>query len=284
MTTRPIRCAAAAAALVALPFAGVPAANAASGDLHAAPYYMPLDNDPQPISDIVQNSGQKDLILAFVLAPDGGGCTPTWDGQAGQPVSSDTAVTEKVDAVRQAGGDVSVSFGGYNGTELAAACSDSASLASAYQQVIDKYGLAHIDFDIEGDDLGDATTETRRFQAIKTLQQNNPGLEVSLTLPVTTVGLNDAGKAEIQRASDIGADIDLFQIMDFDYGGPGDDMANSAISVAEDFHTQLLDLHPAFDDAQAYAHSGVIAMNGHTDQPSELFTQETFTKLLDYGQ
>ncbi|MEV5709152.1 cellulose binding domain-containing protein [Actinoallomurus sp. NPDC052274] len=259
-----------------------------SGDLRAAPYFMPLDNDPQPISGIVSGSGVKSLVLAFVLAPNGGGCTPTWDGDTAHPVSSDTAVKAQVDAVRAAGGDVAVSFGGYNGLELGAACSDAASLAQAYQQVIDKYALTHVDFDIEGDDLGDVAGETRRFQAIKILKQNAAAagrtLQVSLTMPVTTVGLSDLDKAEIQRAKDNGADIDLYAVMAFDYGGPAASMAADVQKVMEAAHTQLAALRPDLSDANLYARTGLILMNGHTDQPSELFTQDTFRALLGYAQ
>ncbi|WP_433184119.1 cellulose binding domain-containing protein [Actinoallomurus sp. CA-150999] len=259
-----------------------------SGGLRAAPYFMPLDNDPQPISAIVSGSGVNSLVLAFVLAPNGGGCTPTWDGDATLTVSSDTAVKAQVDAVRAAGGDVAVSFGGYNGLELGAACSDASSLAQAYQQVIDKYALTHVDFDIEGDDLGDASGETRRFQAIKILKQNAAAagrkLEVSLTMPVTTVGLSDLDKAEIQRAKDNGADIDLYAVMAFDYGGPAASMAADVEKVMESAHAQLATLRPDLGDAAVYARTGLILMNGHTDQPSELFTQDTFRTLLGYAQ
>jgi len=255
-----------------------------SGGMTAAPYFMPLDNDPQDIGAAITASGQKSYILAFVLAPNGGGCTPTWDGNAQQPVSSDTAVAAKVSTIRQRGGDVSISFGGYNGLELGAACGDATSLANAYQAVITKYSLTHIDLDIEGDDLGDVNGETKRFQAIKTLKQRNPSLHVSLTLPSTTVGLSDLGKAEIQRAKDIGAAIDLYKIMAFDYGGPGGSMASDVQRVMEAAHSQLKTLRPDLNDAAVYAHTGLIIMNGHTDQPSELFTVDTFRTLLSYVQ
>ncbi|WP_370947324.1 cellulose binding domain-containing protein [Amycolatopsis sp. cg5] len=254
------------------------------GALAGAPYYMPLDNDPQDIGAAIAASGQKSYILAFVLAPNGGGCTPVWDGNAAQPVATGTAVAAKVTKIRQSGGDVSVSFGGYNGLELGAACGDATSLAAAYQKVIDKYALTHVDFDIEGDDLGDVAAENRRFQAIKTLKQRNPNLHVSLTLPVTTVGLSDLGKAEIGRAKDNGAVIDLYKIMAFDYGGPAATMAADVQRVMELVHGQLKTLRPDLDDNGVYARTGLILMNGHTDQPSELFTQDTFRTLLGYVQ
>ncbi|WP_158890720.1 chitinase [Amycolatopsis anabasis] len=256
----------------------------AAGSLRAAPYYMPLDNKPQDLGEAIAASGQKSYIFAFVLAPDGGGCTPVWDGKATQPVRTDTAVAAKVDQVRRAGGDLSVSFGGYNGRELGAACPDATSLAAAYQQVIDKYALTHIDLDIEGDDLGDVAGETRRFQAVKALQQKNPNLHVSLTLPTTTVGLSDLGRAEIQRARDLGAQIDLYKIMAFDYGGPAANMAGDVRRVMELVHGQLARLRPDLDGAGVYRRTGLILMNGHTDQPSELFTVDTFRNLLGYAR
>lgn len=193
------------------------AAVAAESQIRAAPYYMPLDNDPQKIDDIVRNSGIKQFILAFVLATNQGECIPTWDGNKATPVSSDTFVANVIKQVRSHGGDVSISFGGYNGVELGHACKSAEALAHAYQEVIDKYELTHVDFDIEGDDLGPADEETRRFQAIKILKANahskGKQLHVTLTMPCTTIGLSDLGKAEIQRAIDAGAVIDLYKIM-----------------------------------------------------------------------
>jgi chitinase len=271
--------------LLLLPLALITGLPAHAAPLRASAYYMPLDNDPQPIADVTAGSRLRQLVLAFVLAPDGGGCTPTWDGS--QPVSADTTVAADVNALRAAGGDVAVSFGGYNGVELGAACTSADALAAAYQQVIDKYALTHIDLDIEGDDLGDAAGETRRFQAVRILKQNaaaaGRALDVSLTMPVTTVGLSDLDRAEIQRAIDNGADIDTYAVMAFDYGGPGGSMAADVEKVMEDAHAQLAALRPDLSSDEIYARTGLTLMNGHTDQPSELFTQDTFTSLLGYA-
>ena len=48
-------------------------------------------------------------------------------------------------------------------------------------------------------------------------------------------------------------------------------------------HQQIKKLRTDLNDAQAYAATGLILMNGHTDQPSELYTIETFKKLVDYA-
>jgi hypothetical protein len=240
---------------------------------------MPLDNQPQNITEAMNASGARYFNLAFVL--DSGGCTPAWNGDPAHRVSSDTTVSAIVSAVRTAGGDVAVSFGGYNGVELGATCGGASGLANAYQQVVDKYRLTRIDLDYEGDDLD--TNMAVRFGAIRILQQHNPNLKVSLTIPATTVGFPDTGKDEIRQAIAAGARLDLINLMAFDYGGPAASMADSVRSVTDQAAAQLKTLY-GWDDVTAYAHLGLQLMNGHTDQPSELFTQDTFRTLLAYAR
>jgi hypothetical protein len=258
---------------------------AGSNDFKSPVYFMPLDNSPQDITEAITQSGEKNYLLAFVL--DSGGCTPAWNGQSEHQVSADTQVAKVVAAARAAGGDVAVSFGGYNGTELGQSCGSAAALAAAYKSVIDKYDLTHIDLDVENTALGDVANETKRFQAIKILEDAAAAagkkLVVSLTLPSTTIGLSDLGKDEIRAAIAVGCRLDILNIMDFDYGAPGATQADSAVSVAEAAHQQLKALY-GWNDTDAYAHMGLQLMNGHTDQPSELFTLETFKSLLGYAQ
>ena len=196
---------------------GVKSHNIRTSHIRAAPYFMPFENDPQPIDEILRESGLKHFILAFVLATNQGECRPVWDGNILQDVESDTRVVELIRKIRSAGGDVSVSFGGYNGIELGHACKSSQELAAAYQKVIDKYDLRNIDFDIEGEDLGRPDEESRRFEAINILRNNartkGHDLFVTLTMPVTIVGLSELGRAEIQRAIDAKCEIDLYKIM-----------------------------------------------------------------------
>ncbi|XP_017460660.1 PREDICTED: chitinase-like, partial [Rhagoletis zephyria] len=264
--------------------------SVAGNSIKAAPYFMPLDNDPQSIDDIVAHSGIRHFIFAFALATNGGQCLPVWDGAKGQPVAEDTRVLEMVRKVRAHGGDISISFGGYNGVELGHACHSVEELAKSYQLVIDKYQLTHVDFDIEGDDLGPEEEENRRFQAIQILKRNSKAagkeLHVTLTLPCTTVGLSLLGKDEIKRAIAVQPDlIDLYKIMAFDYGGQGASMAADVEHIMEMVHEQLKTLRTDLkSDAEVYAATGMILMNGHTDQAFELFTLDTFSKLLEYAQ
>src|SRR5690242_2930761 len=64
----------------------------------AAPYLMPFDNSPPDPVEVMNATGLKAFQLAFILAPNGGGCSPTWDGT--RAVSSDTAATSLIGRIR----------------------------------------------------------------------------------------------------------------------------------------------------------------------------------------
>ena len=186
-----------------------------------------------------------------------------------------------IDAIRSAGGDVAVSFGGYNGTELGTTCGSASALANAYQQVITKYDLKRVDFDYENGAL-DSNTAIR-FGAIRILEQNNPNLTVSLTIPMTTVGFPGSGTDEIQQADDDGARLDIINIMDFDTGLTSGTEVAQTEAIANDAIGQLESIY-GWSAATAWSHLGLQIMNGHTDQPSELFTQDTFNQLLAFAR
>src|SRR5262249_33449640 len=91
----------------------------------AAPYVETWNNNN--LANLANSTGHKFYTLAFVLA--GRGCTPTWNG--------DTSLTGNgygsyINGLRALGGDVIVSFGGADGTELGLACGTVSALQAAY--------------------------------------------------------------------------------------------------------------------------------------------------------
>jgi hypothetical protein len=252
------------------------------GNFKSPIYYMAVENDPQDISTAMSASGAKYFNLAFVN--DIGGCTPGWGPNL--PVSSDTRVAAMVNAVRANGGDVSVSFGGYIANELGASCGSASALANAYQAVVNRYNLTRLDFDWEGDDI-DANMSVR-MGALKILQDNARGagrqLHLTLTVPMTTIGFSGLGVDEINQAKANGVTLELVNMMAFDYGlTNAGNMTDSVKLVADAAKNQMKTLF-GYDDATAYAHLGLQLMNGHTDQPSELFLQSDFSNLLAYAR
>jgi chitinase len=259
---------------------GEPATAAALGGnwYGAAPYVMPFDNSPPALGPVMSATGQKSFQLAFILAPSGGGCSPTWDGS--HPVSSDTQAKSMIDGIRAAGGDVTVSAGGYGGTKLGQTCGDPSATAAAYQQVITKYGLKAIDFDLEEPEYENAAAIHNEIGAAKILQQNNPGLYVSVTTAGTTGGEGTGwfGKQMLAEAKSQGFTPANYAIMPFDGGFNG---SAAQISALEGFHTTLMSTF-GWSSATAYAREGVSLMNGRSDT-GEYFRQADFQAVLDYA-
>ncbi|MFJ5612536.1 carbohydrate-binding protein [Streptomyces sp. NPDC093221] len=242
----------------------------------AAPYLMPNDNNPPSATAIMDATGLKAFQLAFILAPNGGGCSPTWDGTSA--VSSDTAVANVISAIRAKGGDVSVSIGGYGGTKLGQACSDAASTAAAYQQVITKYQLKAMDFDLEEPEYENTAAVAREIGAAKILQQNNPGLFISVTTAGTAAGTGWFGQQMLNEAKSQGFTPNNFSIMPFDGGFNGAASQTSALTA----FNGLLKTTFGWDTATAYAHEGFSGMNGRSDT-GEFFYQADFQTVLDYA-
>ena len=88
--------------------------------------------------------------------------------------------------LRQRGGDLIVSFGGVANDELARRCTDEG-LYAAYSEVIKRYKLTAVDFDIEGAALDDDAANDRRARVVKRLQAEarkaHRNLAVWLTAP-----------------------------------------------------------------------------------------------------
>src|SRR2546430_8123919 len=134
----------------------------------AAAYVMPFDNSPPDLASVMSATGQKTFELAFILS--GGGCSAAWDGTTGL---SDPTASAVISTVRNAGGDVSVSFGGDGGTKLGQVCGDPQATASAYQAGVSKYGLQAGDFHPGGPEDEKSAAIPHEIRAAEILQQDN---------------------------------------------------------------------------------------------------------------
>jgi chitinase len=241
-----------------------------------APYVMPLDNNPPNLPAVMSATGEKAFMLAFILA-NGSSCSAAWDGTA--PVSSDTAVANVINGVRSAGGDVSVSIGGYGGTKLGQVCSSAATTAAAYQAVITKYALKAVDFDLEEPEYENLTAVSNELGAAQILQRNNSGLYVSVTVPGTTSGTGYFGQNVLNTAKSLGFTPNNYSIMPFDGGFNGAASQQSALSSFNGLLTTTF----GWTAANAWAHEGVSQMNGRSDT-GEVFTQADFASNLSFAR
>ncbi len=267
-----------AAAALTVTAQAAPAATAAlsANWYESAPYYSTLDSSGPDLGQVMSATGQKAFDMAFILAS-GTSCAPAWDGT--DPVSSDTQVAGVINEVRSDSGDVIVSAGGYNGTKLGQVCSSAAATAAAYQQVITTYGLHAFDFDLEEPEIENSTAIAYELGAAQILQQEDPGLFISITMPSTTIGANYFGQLLLNEAKSLEFTPNDYTIMPFDGGFSG---GASQVTALQDFNAQLVSTF-GWSSAQAYAHEGFSGMNGRTDT-GEYFYQSDFQTVLNFAE
>jgi hypothetical protein len=251
---------------------GCPSGGAAM----AAPYLYLGWGDPPSATSVMSATGIKQFTMAFMLS--GGGCSPAWDGS--RPLTGGTDQST-INAIRAAGGDVQISFGGWSGNKLGPNCGSAQALAGAYQQVINAYNLKFIDIDIENtDEFENFTVQDRILGALKIVKQNNPGIKTILTFGTSTSGPSATGVRLINQAAALGANVDNFTIMPFDFGG-GANMYQSNVNASEGLKNALKSAF-GWSDATAYSHMGISGMNGLSDQ-QELTSPQTWTQIRDYA-
>ncbi|WP_034594418.1 cellulose binding domain-containing protein [Hamadaea tsunoensis] len=243
--------------------------------LPVAPY-VDMGAWPSPVlTDMATGGNLKNFTLAFVTAV---GCKASWFN-AYDPRAA--WAKDQIDAIRARGGDVKISFGGASGQELAQACTSVAALQAEYQAVVTAYGLHYVDFDIEGAAVADTAANTRRSQALKNLQAANPGLKVSLTLPVLPEGLTAEGVAIVQSARDAGVTLDIVNVMAMDYYRTGD-YGDLAVQAANSTFSQLKTLYPSKTDAQLWRMVGVTPMLGANDD-GHIYDQNDARQMVTFA-
>jgi hypothetical protein len=155
---------------------------------------------------------------------------------------------------------------------LTRTCHDVNAIASAYEAVINKYDVARLDMDVEGRSLNRPDGIDRRNKALKIVQDwaNTQGrpFQVSYTLPTSASGLEPSGLAVLQNAIDNGTNVDVVNIMAFDYYDKvTTDMGGAAMSAANGLLGQLATLYPGKTPAQRAAMVGITLMPGLDDYP-----------------
>jgi hypothetical protein len=255
-----------------------PVPAAAEPGVLVAPYVdMGLVSNPGGVtlSQLAAAGGVKSYTLAFVT---GAGCKASWFN-AIDPRTKQFG--DQISAIRAAGGDVKVSFGGATGTELAQACTDVAALQAEYQAVVTAYRLTFIDLDIEGAAVTDPTGIARRSTALAALQKANPGLKISLTLPVLPEGLTADGLNVVKSAKTAGVDLDLVNIMAMDYGRAAQDYGDLAIQAVKSTKDQIQAIY-GNSDAAAFTMIGVTPMLGKNDDQGT-FSQSDAKDLVAFA-
>lgn len=263
-------CSGGPASVVSQPNPGVaPLASATVSLAHIfAPYvymgqFFPLAQNATAVS--------RFYTLAFVLGANARTCAATWNGTT--PINAGLEQND-IANLRAAGGDVIISFGGYDGYELAQDCPNAADLEAQYQMAMRQYGVRSLDFDIEYGPSGALTDQAsieRRNQALAALQAANPGLQVSYTLPVTVQGLTPEDIFLLDNAVSQHVHITAVNLMTMDYGYADRQMEKDAVHAAQASLTQMAQLWPGRSQSQLQSMLSITPMIGQNNTPGEVF-------------
>ncbi|GAA2735303.1 fibronectin type III domain-containing protein [Actinocorallia aurantiaca] len=230
---------------------------------------------PPEVKTVMRETGIRSFTMAFVLS--GGGCDPAWDGS--RPLRGGVDARTIAD-IKEAGGSVQISFGGWSGRKLGPACSSPEEYAAAVQKVIDAHGPAAVDFDMENDDeLKDAAVQDRILRGLKIVKRDNPGIKVVITMSTGKDGPDTWGLRLIRQAKALGVDVDNYTIMPFNFNGS--DLYADTVGAAEGLKRALTSTW-GWSDRTAYSRMGISGMNGHSDQ-KEVTTPATWKAIRDWS-
>ena len=240
-----------------------------------APYYETyLAPHTASISAVARQSGARYFTLAFLQTAKKGSCALDWNGTKSQPLAYYAA---DIARLRQMGGDVIPSFGGYSadhdGTEIADSCKSISKIAAAYEAVIRTLHVTRLDMDVEDNSLTDKAGIERRSEAIRIAQTwaacHHIQLQIQFTIPIEPSGLDSNDTAVLRSALTAGVRVHSVNIMVFDYylsnNEPKLNMGAEAIKAATNTHRQLASLYPHASATRLWSLIGMTMLPGIDD-------------------
>ncbi len=237
--------------------------------------YLDISVSTPDLAALAARTGLKHVVLAFVLAKDGG-CVPAWGGTDPLDTPKDS-----IDAFHAAGGSVTVATGGADGTYLEKACGDAADLAGAYTKVLDATGTNLLDIDVEHDVQIDKVID-----ALSQVQKAR-GTDVTLTLPVDLAGLGPGQLDLVRRAAARNLAVTI-NIMDMDFHANGD-WGKGMVAAAETMLGQLRKVYPQAPEAERRRKLDITIMIGRNDngvitEPDDAQTVLDFARSHGIGR
>jgi chitinase len=238
-----------------------------------APYVDLSAGSAGMLDTAIAQGGVNSYTASFII---GSGCTAIWGDTLG---INNSTVNARIARAEAAGARTIIAFGGAAGAEIAQTCTDVNALTAAYQSVITKYRVNHLDFDIEGAAIADPASINRRYVAIRNLEAANAGLVVSVTIPVLEVGPTGDGINFLRAAVTNGARISIVNAMVMDYGHAVANMATAAQTAA----TGTLAAARTAGMNVTFANIGVTPMIGNNDSAGEVVTLANARTIVSWA-
>lgn len=261
--------------------------------------YVSMSNWPTPnLVQLSMASGASKMTIGFIQADASG--KPSWGGYTllapDATNSQAVAINKSISDFQAAGGDAMLSFGGAVGTSLWESYSSrglsAQALANTYASLADRYGVDHLDFDIEGVALDNQTAVALHSQALRLLQQSRPDLQIWYTLPVSPTGLYTNSMWAMDSALKAGVKLAGVNVMAMDYGeyaaptsgANAQTMGTYVIRSAQSTYTQLSTLYTKYGQTYSWSQLGVTPMLGVNDVVTEIFGVADAQALEDFSR
>lgn len=258
-----------------------------------APYVDSTAWPPYSLQNSYNATGGLYYNLGFIVSKSATVCEPTW----GTYYSAEAGpLNDQIKAIRDLGGDVTVSFGGAANVPLHIVAPSSQALFEEYKAFTVAYGLTRIDFDLEGTWIASPynAANINNSNAIKQLQDYYKSIgktiAVWFTLPILPTGLTPDGLNIIQLALNAGVEIGGINAMTMDYGdyaapNPQGNMGEYGIQAITALYNQLNVLYNGSKtSAQLWAMIGTTPMIGQNDVQTEVFTLTDASETVTFAQ
>ncbi|WP_194191255.1 immunoglobulin-like domain-containing protein [Clostridium chrysemydis] len=257
------------------------------------------NNGTVNLKKIYEETGVKFFNLGFIQGTSGitnGKVNWGWGGysllsESGGDNSQYNGIKKSIKELRDVGGDVTVSFGGLNGTPFWQVTQDVDVLYNTYMELVKGYGLTRLDLDIEGG-AQDKTKNIANAKAIKKVQDET-GVDIVLTLPVLPSGLTSVQLDVLEAYLSQGVKVELVNIMTMCYGSstlnPGENYGTASLRAVDSTKDQLKNYFKKYanidlTDAESYRKIGTTPSIGFEGSAHPVFTTDWTKLVVDHAK
>lgn len=256
-------------------------------------------NGVPDLGEIYDEIGCEYFFLGFIRPDDttpldsDGGVRWGWGGfyslsEDGNDGYQYEGIKKSIQNLRTRGGDVVVSVGGQLGSAPWTVTQNITKLKEMYLEIIEAYGLARLDLDIEESNQG-YEQNVANAKAIKKVQDQT-GVEVVLTIPIMPYGYTNTQKNLLRAYIGNGVNIKYINNMTMCYGSEvdeGEDFAEASVRAINNSMKQVQTIYSDYGltltDSQVYKMLGATVDIGYENEYNPVFTAEMTKEVAEYA-
>ncbi|WP_090620174.1 PKD domain-containing protein [Natrinema salaciae] len=223
------------------------------------------------------------VVVSFLGdATDDGDVTPGWLTGCNQGSCDQQPLSRyesEIQTLQDEGIEVWLSIGGWQGRTVARDAGSATELKDAYAEILDTFGVTHIDIDDENAAGRDQPIYELRNEALALLQDERPAVTVGYTVPADENGIAESSHAQartwVRDAAEKGVDLEYVNIMTMVMNPTTSD---KIVSACEGTVAFLEEVYPTKSTAECWA------MLGNTpDVSEESVTPDVAREIVEFA-